>query len=404
MLWNKGSINFLGLSLLLFLAVIAILLWKTFPLPNEYHLGADEGTYYRQGKVLVEQGFSGYNFLAQQYIDNPDLRLGPSPLSRFGHIFVSSVCVRINDSVESLSVLSLIAFVLLVIVGYFYASEFWGQQIAALFSLLLATSPLSLGMAQRALMDSELHLFSMVTILSFLAYLVKPARQRFAFFCCVLTFSCLLKDGQFLYLPFWLIAMLILKRFTDVKLSFRQIVLAMAIPVIVCVTLFLFAFHGIDRIILLIKLFLATPNSYGVWLQGPWYTPILHHLALSPVETLLGIGFVGYYLVSNKKEILTTVAIAYCGYQLLLYAFLIKSARYTMDFDSFLRLFTVMFLVALSQKLPWSEQVRKYVVVGAVLALMVLDFFSFQTYFMKEHIYDPISFNLLQSVQIIPHP
>src|SRR5580704_6951054 len=86
--------------------------WFNLPAENDYHTGADEGTYYRMGKTIVSEGLSGFHTICNNYLNTPELQEFPNPL-RIGDILSAALFLRFSDSYHALSFLSLCAFLVL---------------------------------------------------------------------------------------------------------------------------------------------------------------------------------------------------------------------------------------------------------------------------------------------------
>ena len=140
------------------IAVVIILLagfyvWFNFPDVNKYYTGADEGTYYRQGKAVAEGGFSGFHKIADDYINTPAQQDFPNPF-RIGTIASTALFLKFNDSYRALSALSLFSFLLLLAGTFLFIRRYWSGSLAVFTVLLMAVSPIELALARRALMDS----------------------------------------------------------------------------------------------------------------------------------------------------------------------------------------------------------------------------------------------------------
>lgn len=389
--------------IILILAVIATaaVLIFTLPAENDYLMAADEGTYYRQAQALSVHGRSAFNDLAEQYIKNTGLQLSPPP-TRLGYPLTASFLVGIYDSPRSLSFVSLISYLLLIIFTFVYAKKFWGEKTALLLALLMCVSPIGLGMARRALNDSEFYLFAALTFFSFLDYLRSSKDNRFYLFCLLLAVPCLIKETGFILLPFYIGSLIVLKMMRKGPVQYRHILLSALVPLTIAAASFTLAFKTPGGICLIYKIFLITPNAYVQWLQGPWYTYMLEYLLLSPVLTIGAIAYLGSYLFFPKKDVNIVLAAALFIYNIIIFSFFIKSARYVMIIDLLLRLFMALLLIEVDQRLAFSKNARKIFWLVVVFVLVSLELASFRHYFLINKVYDPIAYNLLRAENIIP--
>ena len=126
---------------LLVIALAACLILSTFR-DIQFASAADEGYYFKYAAFIAGKGLSGFNELFKGYLEHQEHWLYPSPL-RAGFIILSAVWLKIfGQSFINLAYLSLFCYVLFLGVAYYFSRKYLGEQLALLFVILLAFSPL----------------------------------------------------------------------------------------------------------------------------------------------------------------------------------------------------------------------------------------------------------------------
>lgn len=372
-----------------------------FPAENQYYRGADEGNYYRQGKILADNGLAGFSKMAKVYIGTPELQDAPHPL-RLTAMIATALSLSVSDSFHAISVFCLLNFMLLLGVTFVFIQRFWGTSVALLTILLMATSPLEMAMARRALMDMP-----SLTAMAFSCYafwlLIDTGKKKYLIALIVLMwYSILLKEANIMLLPFFGLSFLFLKWKKETNLSFIEIVIATLAPALLTVLSYVVAF-GYDDAVLVVKALnnAASHSGYtALWGQGPWYRVLLDYIMVSPFAIVLAIAFLGYRLFSGNIDKNTLFVFSLSLYLLLFFILLPKNLRYWILLDLPIRFMAASFLLLVfnffqQKKLLWVSAV-------SLLLLVALDVKSFQNYFLENAIYDPISYNLLTANKIIP--
>ena len=161
-------------------------------------MAADEGIYYSQAAAIAQAGPRAFAALGDLYVNNDALQMGPAPL-RIGHLAAAALVLRVNPSVEALSVLSIVCYALLCVAVFFFAGALWDGRTAAVAGIFAAVSPLGWGLATRALMDTDHALFSALSLFMFIVWLSTGRERHFAVFAAVLWWCLLVKETAWVY-------------------------------------------------------------------------------------------------------------------------------------------------------------------------------------------------------------
>lgn len=384
-----------------YLAAIVIVLTGllvscNFPADVAYHRGADEGKYYQQGKVLLASGTAGFHQIAESFILTPGLHDTPHPL-RIGSMVMSAVFIGFHDSYSMLSLLSLSSFLLLLTCVYLVMVTWLGKAPALLTLLFLAVSPIELGMARCALMDSLALTSCALSFFAFVLMLETGRLRVMIVFILLFVFAIEVKETAILLLPFYGMVLLYLKLNRQIPLNWYFISASLICPVIISGLVYL-SVYGWTQTVDIIKI-IQEPSAYSsLYGQGPWYRYLMDYMMMSPYTCLLAIGFLGALCVSGTKDFRVVLLVLLAVYLLFIYSFLSKNLRYCLLLDLPLRFFAAsMFLLIFNKAFKY----RSFLLMG-LFFLICFDVRQFYYYFIVNQLYDPISYNLLAINHIIP--
>jgi len=374
--------------------------WQAFPADGDYRIGADEGTYYRQAKKINEEGFSGFKTLANEYICNIELQVFPPP-ERIAHIYFASVALKFSDSFRSLSTLSLLFFVIHCIACFFFIRKYFGIEAAAIAGLLICLSPLGMGLARRALSDTGYYLFITLALFSFINYLKDQKRKDVILFALFFLIAVLVKESAVFLLPFFAVILLFEKYCNKREIKLADAVVLIIAPVAAVVVIYFLVFGNAIADIFAVtnKINRTTPHPYIVQFNsGPWYQYFVDYFLLSPLVSILFLLYAGYYILTTEQRnpVFQTLLLFFV-YFLIAFAFLPKNIRYAQPLDFIYRTGAALMLFELYSKVKSTKEFKLSVITIALLVVSVADVLAFKKYFKEGNIYDPISFNLLQT-------
>ncbi len=377
----------------------------TFPRADQYRAGADEGTYYRQSKLIQAYGIGGFKAAAEGYLQDRNAHIFPPPL-RILPLTLNAIALSISDSYASLSLFSLVCFILLCIGVYYYLKDLWDADLALFAVVLLAFSPLGGAMAKRALIDSLTYLVTAFSLLSFLAYIVHKTMRHLVIFSFSLLLGQLTRETGFIVYPFYFFILLFLKYHDHPEIKIRDIILCFLFPVLGTAVLYqiLYGLPTVSRVLETIYFDnLMNPSEYVLNYQsGPWYRYLVDFMLLSPITILLAYAYSGYSLFQKTSEVKMNVLLGFFVYTITVYAFLQMNVRYVITLDLVIRIIASMAVIAAASAFVTSERKRFLVAAAIMLILAVMDFNSYERYFVADNIYDPVSYNLLYSEKFVP--
>ncbi len=384
-------------------AIVALLvcqsvyLYSHFPGPEQYMPAADEGTFFREATVVLDRGMAGWHALAQDFLARPELQVSPPP-TRIGHVLLAAGALSIDRSFRMLSVLSLSAHVLTVLLTYGFVRRWSGDSTATCASILVATSPLASGLATRALSDCDYRLFSILAAFLCIDWSLDGGRRTFAWFLVALTWSAIVKEMTFVWLPVFaaLIVVSSVRRWGRVQ--WLPLVALGVVPVVV-ILVDAMVFGGVRTAVSLIATTfrmntMATNDYLRLYHNGPWFTFFVDALLLAPVATLAFLLTTGWYVTRRPAEnaMLPAVFILIAA-GIAVFAALPQNPRYSNPLDALVRIFLGAAIVAIARPVRLAEA-RHAVVAGAVAILAIADVASFHRLFVDQRIYDPIPYNL----------
>lgn len=367
-------------------------------------LGTDEWVYYRQAMVILDKGFAGFDFLSKEYINVKDIQEAPSPL-RIGAIIISAAVVSANNSPFSIVLFCLLNFVALLWGTFVFVKRFWSSELALLVVVLLGISPIEHAMARRVLMDFPAFTAMALSCYAFWFTAVFGKLKHQIAFVLLISWAVLIKETSGILLPFFGVYLLYMYWRKTTPLSFIHICLLMAAPVVLCGLAYL-TFLGYNNWIEVLKTDIhAVTNSWynAKWTQGPWYSTLINYMLVSPLITLLALGYTGYLLLTfpqtNKH---TRLVLLLALFVLTYHCFLPKNIRYALLLDFPLRFFAAGFILSLSSFFHDKKLLKTALPIAIIILLVVIDIQSFYTYFIEYDVYDPVAYNLLVVSKIIP--
>ena len=396
----------------------SFLVWMNFPNPGDYRVGADEGTYYRQGKTIADLGpIAGLRRVGDEYVQTPAQRSFPNPL-RIGTILVAGAALSIHDSYRTLSFVSLFAFALMLLSLWRYSADAWGEGRGLMVLAVAASFPLALGMATRALMDSLACTAAAFSLFAFLRFLKDGSDKAAYTFVAAFAAAILVKETNVLLAPFFAGVLFVLKLNGSPRLGWRRALLVAVLPGAIAVICYVIVF-GFDEMLSIARAVAAQSTSQNEYMQafaqGPWYRYLLDFLVLSPWSFLLAVCGAGFVLIGRGDRPLL-VWLGLCAYLLFVYGWLDKDARFLMLLVPPISLLAAAAVsqisrVGLSFKESNDDPGTRYPsrdagASAAVLCLSVLvvvtNLVAYRRFFVVGEIYDPMTYNLLRIDRSIP--
>lgn len=368
---------------------------------------SDDGYYLHYMRTVHEGGLSTFPRLFEEWNTSRSAWIFPPP-SRLAFIVVSALWAGIfGASLHSLQTLSFASHLLLCVVNYAFARRVFGEPRALFLALLIAFSPLLMGLSRLALTDSFNALCMMTTVWLFLDLSSRP--RSFAGgipFMAALAFMVLGKELSVLLAVPFVLFLLYERLARRTPHDFRRFALWFAVPGAVTVLLFVLAAGSSARFLETARIVLASPatNDYALnFGQGPWFRPVLDYLLFSPVPTLLAIAWLGVsaarlrageYDRTNFYFGLLTICLVF---EL---SFFTKNIRYAVVLELPIRVFAVLMigeLVGRSRRLPAAVWIGL-----AVLGVCWLEWSTFEQFWVRGRLYDPMTAWLVYLRHLVP--
>ncbi len=372
-----------------------------------FNASHDEGYYLAYATTIAQDGVGGFRGCFQEYLRySAQHQYFPSPL-RLTTILLDALAVRLEGpSFRSLQHLSLLAFLILLVLVFDLVRRTFSDATAFLTVLLLATSPLHLAMARRALSDSLLATL-MVACLGLCFEALRSSTyplRRLGVIAGMFTVALLARESMVILIPIalTLICVWTVSEKRPVPLG---LICAVSIVPLTFSALLAVAAAGTPtmawRTLVTVTEALKT-NQYAMQFgQGPWFRYVLDYLLLSPWTTLLYLLWLGALLGTKVRDSVrwywALIPILFVG----LSAPATKNVRYALLLETPLRLGAVLFLQQTLRNRQGQHRTRVWVTL-AVLGIACYDVQTFQTVVVQQHLYDPVSFRLLQGRHIVP--
>ncbi len=382
----------------------ALYLHAHFPSPEQYRPGADEGIFFRGATILLDRGPAGFGVLAREFLARPDLQIMPPP-TRVGHLVLAAAALGVRRSFRALSMLSLAAHVLTVLVAYVFVRRWRGEPAAICAAILVATAPLGSDLATRALSDSNYALFVVLAVFLCVDWLMDGRRSTGAWFLATLTWAALVKEVTFVLLPAFaaVIAAGSLRRRGRVDWS---AVAALLVVPAVAGLVYVLVFGGVGTVLSVVRVTqhmntFATNVYLRVYHNGPWFTFFVDGLLIAPVAMLAFLTLCGWYLARRPPAEPEWLLLVFIAASIAIFACLPYNPRYSSPVDVLMRVFTGVAIPALAAGMGSATR-RAVVVAGAVAVLAVTDVVAFRQVFVEETLYDPVAASLAAARRLVP--
>jgi 4-amino-4-deoxy-L-arabinose transferase-like glycosyltransferase len=404
-LQKKNVINFAGAGLLCvgtFLLVFMV--WKMFPV--QYAGSADEGYYLSYVNALTTNGVKFYPQIYEIYLEDSSHWHFPNPL-RLSHYLVTAALATIfSPSFDLLAMVSAISHSLLVGITFLFARRRYSFRISLATAVLLAVSPLALGLGRRALIDSYSMLWGGLSIWCFLDCLrYRESWYKWASFIIVFVIAILAKETNVL-LSIVFIAWPIIsygKRLDRklVTLLGGSLLCAWGLTVLA----YILSAGGLSPFLNVVKVIIYSPNSNQYALNfggGPWFRYIVDFILISPISSLLAIGMGGIILAGkrereNSESLFFLLLIAGLFFA---FSFFTKNIRYVGIIVLPISLLAAMFVNELSCR--WKGAWQNVFFALIIIAVCTTELVSFKRIFIDYKTYDPVTYRLLLSREMIP--
>lgn len=366
---------------------------------------SDEGYYFHYAQTIAQKGTAGFQELLSWFSGSQQARLHPPP-SRVGFVLSAALLFKtFGPGYFILGVFSVFCFILFLAVNFHFIRKYFGLDIALLATLLLSSSPLLLGMARRALIDSVLNLWWALALWLFLEFLLERKARSYWLFLSSLVMAVLFKEGSVILLVFFLPVM-VFSRWLGLKaVPWRYVVMTAAGGVLIPAAVYIFvlggmaAFEQAMRCLWDIQLHITQFNPYvAKYCTGPWYRYLLDFMLLNPGVTVFFAGYGLWVLLGRAQEIKRLCLLFYF---VIMYAALTWlqnniNVRFAMSLEIVMGLFAACALYEVSA----GRGKAAYAVLIAV-AIFAFNLYSFIEIFEVNGILDPVTRHLLYARHLL---
>jgi 4-amino-4-deoxy-L-arabinose transferase-like glycosyltransferase len=274
--------------------------------------------------------------------------------------------------------------------------------------MVVASSPLMLGMSRVALNDSMLNLFWGCSVWAFMDLVNKRTTGKLALLVVFLTFSLLIKEASVLLIFFMIVFSLCFARFYKVRVHVRDVAVLSIVPLVITAVVYLLVSGGPGHCMALLHAmylthFVDQANPYALkYSAGPWFRYFVDLLMISPVIFLIAAGYAGHLIIRRSRDwkhmcLLIYFASVYLPLSLLQHT---KVVRYVINLEMVLAVFCVSGILELFKRHFQEDNLK-----GALWVLILVCTVSYNLFydvFVHNGLLDPITFNLAQIQRFIP--
>jgi 4-amino-4-deoxy-L-arabinose transferase-like glycosyltransferase len=367
----------------------------SMPPVKDYRTGADEGYYLRYAISAANEGIRSLRGLADGYLADKGEHIFPSPI-RAGHIVVTAAWMKLINryDFQALSWISAVFSILTMIVGYLMARRLFDGTVATFSMALFAVSPISLAMSRRALQDSSVAFF--VVLSAYLFYLMLTDRRPIykALFAVSFYMAVIVKESSVVLSAFFVFYILWNRAFLDRGSAVLGPLLAVIAAIAAALATFTAVTGSPKALASLASIILTSPatNEYAVRFQsGGLERYIKDFFLVSPAVLILGVAYCLQYFVRQDDRyagqffLIVFFIVGYIGF-----SFFSKNLRYVLALDVPLRIMASALCVRSASYIPrWGAPIAA----SACLFLCATDLSLFNYYFLVHSIYDPVTAN-----------
>src|SRR5438270_2707758 len=376
------------------------------PQPGFNHVGFDEALYRQYVNNLIDHGITVYPEIVEDYVDRQsELPTAILPPVRFLYIFAGYVWHSLFgcEALQALKAVSALFSVFTLALAAVFAWRFRGAMCSVAIAALMATAPTQIHMSQHALIDGFFAFWALLTLWMLWENLQAPYNWRWlAGYTASLSLLVLTKENSFLV---WIaiVALLIANRWMQFGTVTRELLVATALGPFLGVVVLIFLAGGIDVLFATYRLLIdkAYQLPYAIHTgDGPWYRYLVDLLLVSPIILILALGTIFRLNRTMKPELFMSIFIA-ASYLVMCNVKYGMNLRYANMWDLPLR------FLALSQIVAFASLAKNYrgaIIAGAVVLLAAIEFHQYIVLAVRYPLYELITHDLLQALQILKSP
>src|SRR6266550_3729808 len=376
------------------------------PQPAFNQIGFDEGLYREYVNALSRDGLGSYPDIVQGYIDVQKKLPGSIlPPLRFLYIFAAYIWHSIfgSEALESLYQVAAFFSMLTLVLATAFAWRLRGPSWAIAIAALMAVAPTQIHMSQHALVDGFFTFWALLALWLFWENLQAPRQWRWLVgYIAALALLILTKENSF-FVWVALVALLITNRWLQFGAVTRELVIATILGPLLGVVGLIFLAGGIDVFVQSYQLSVGKNFQlhYAILTgDGPWYRYLVDLLLVSPIILILALGTIFRLNRTMKPELFMSIFIA-ASYLVMCNVKYGMNLRYANMWDLPLRFLAFSQIVWLAS---FAKRFQTTIVATAVVVLAAIEFHQYIVLAVRYPLYELITHDLLQALQILKSP
>ena len=376
------------------------------PQPAFNKIGFDEGLYREYVNALSKGGLGSYPDIVEGYIDVQKKLPGSIlPPLRFLYIFTGYAWHSIfgSEALEALyqvaAFFSMLTLALATALVWRIRGPTWAIAIAA----LMAVAPTQIHMSQHALVDGFFTFWVLLVLWLFWENLQAPRDWRWLVgYIVALVLLVLTKENSF-FVWVALVVLLVANRWLQFGTVTRELVIGTVLGPLLGVVILVFLAGGIDMFVQSYQLSVGKNFQlrYAILTgDGPWYRYLVDLMLVSPIVLILAFGTIFRLDRTMKPELFMSIFIG-ASYLVMCNVKYGMNLRYANMWDLPLR------FLAFSQVLmlaSWLKQYRGVIIAAAIVLLAAIEFHQYIILAVRYPLYELITHDLLQALQILKSP
>ena len=376
------------------------------PQPAFNKIGFDEGLYREYVNALSKEGLGSYPDIVQGYIDVQKKLPGSIlPPLRFLYIFTAYAWHSIfgSEALESLYQVASFFSILTLALATAFVWRIRGSAWAIAIAALMALAPTQLHMSQHALVDGFFTFWALLVLWLFWENLQAPRDWRWLVgYIVALALLILTKENSF-FVWVALVVLLITNRWLQFGTVTRELVIATVLGPLLGVVVLIFLAGGVDMFVQSYRLSVGKNFQlhYAILTgDGPWHRYLVDLLLVGPIVLILALGTIFRLNRTMKPELFMSIFIG-ASYLVMCNVKYGMNLRYANMWDMPLR------FLAFSQIVALASLVTKYrgpIIAVAVALLAAIEFHQYIVLAVRYPLYELITHDLLQALQILKSP
>ena len=376
------------------------------PKPKMESVGFDESLYTEYVHKLATLGISAYPLIVQDYVERQE-RLQRSILSPLRFLYTySGYLWHLSFGGDPLFALKSVASLFSVLTLFISIAFVWrlrGKAWALAIGALMCVAPTQIHMSQHALVDGFFTFWALICLWFFWENLQAPRNWRWLVaYIVVLALLVLTKENSF-FVWIALVALLVTNHWLRFGTVTRELVIATVLgPLLGGVILVLLA-GGLSQTIHTYHYSLAKNYQlqYAILTgDGPWYRYLVDLLLVSPIVLILALGTVFRLNRTMKPELFMSIFIA-ASYLVMCNVKYGMNLRYANMWDLPLRFLAFSQIVWLAS---FAKRFQTTIIATAVVVLAAIEFHQYIVLAVRYPLYELITHDLLQALQILKSP